>query len=176
MLSIANGSRAPSMLSIANGSPECAAAVFKRSPETAAGRFNAGQKLNFMLVTVLFAALFVTGIGLTVTGSHPVNPVFKAAHIVAECTALVLVAGHLYMALINPSTRPALRGRDHRRREIHDRRDRPSPRRRHCLAVGLGLRHRCLGSARDTRISCRSRVSALRCTATGVAARRPRGR
>ena len=86
------------------------AAVFKHSPETAAGRFNAGQKVNFMLVTVLFAALFVTGIGLIVTGSHPVNPVFKAAHVVAAYTALVLVAGHLYMALINPSTRPALRG------------------------------------------------------------------
>jgi len=86
------------------------AAVFKRSPETTAGRFNAGQKLNFMLVTVLFAALFVTGIGLIVTGSHPVDPVFKAAHVVAAYTALVLVAGHLYMALINPSTRPALRG------------------------------------------------------------------
>jgi formate dehydrogenase subunit gamma len=86
------------------------AAVFKHSPETAAGRFNAGQKVNFMLVTVLFAALFVSGIGLIITGSNPVNPVFKAAHVVAAYTAVILVAGHLYMALINPSTRPALRG------------------------------------------------------------------
>jgi formate dehydrogenase subunit gamma len=86
------------------------AAVLKHSPEPAAGRFNAGQKLNFILVTVLFTALFVSGIGLIVTGSHPINPVFKAAHVVAAYTALVLVAGHLYMALINPSTRPALRG------------------------------------------------------------------
>jgi formate dehydrogenase subunit gamma len=86
------------------------AAVFKHSPETAAGRFNAGQKINFILVTVLFAALCVSGIGLIITGSHPVNPVLKAAHVVAAYTALVLVAGHLYMALINPSTRPALRG------------------------------------------------------------------
>jgi formate dehydrogenase subunit gamma len=86
------------------------AAVFKHSPETAAGRFNAGQKLNFILVTALFAALFVSGTGLIITGGHPVNPVFKAAHVVAAYTALVLVAGHLYLALINPSTRPALRG------------------------------------------------------------------
>jgi formate dehydrogenase subunit gamma len=86
------------------------AAVLKHSPEPAAGRFNAGQKLNFILVTVLFTALFVSGIGLIVTGSHPINPVFKAAHVVAAYTALVLVAGHLYMALVNPSTRPALRG------------------------------------------------------------------
>jgi formate dehydrogenase gamma subunit len=86
------------------------AAVFKHAPETAAGRFNAGQKINFILVAVLLAALYVSGIGLIITGSHPVNPVFKAAHVVAAYTALVLVAGHLYMALINPSTRPALRG------------------------------------------------------------------
>jgi cytochrome b subunit of formate dehydrogenase len=82
------------------------AAVVKHSPETAAGRFNAGQKLNFILVVVLFAALFFSGIGLIITGSHRVNPVFKAAHVVAAYTAVVLVAGHLYMALINPSTRP----------------------------------------------------------------------
>jgi formate dehydrogenase gamma subunit len=86
------------------------AAVFRHSPETAAGRFNAGQKVNFILVIGLFAALFVSGIGLIITGSHPINPVFKAAHVVAAYTALVLVVGHLYMALVNPSTRPALRG------------------------------------------------------------------
>jgi formate dehydrogenase gamma subunit len=86
------------------------AAVFKHSPETPAGRFNAGQKLNFIFITLLLAALFVSGIGLVITASHPVNPVFKAAHVVAAYAALLLVAGHLYMALINPSTRPALRG------------------------------------------------------------------
>jgi formate dehydrogenase subunit gamma len=86
------------------------AAVFKHSPQTPAGRFNAGQKLNFILITLLLAALFVSGIGLVITGSHPVNPVFKGAHVIAAYAALLLVAGHLYMALINPSTRPALRG------------------------------------------------------------------
>jgi formate dehydrogenase subunit gamma len=86
------------------------AAVFRHSPEAPAGRFNAGQKLNFILITLLLAALFVSGIGLVITGSQPVNPVFKTAHVVAAYAALLLVAGHLYMALINPSTRPALRG------------------------------------------------------------------
>jgi formate dehydrogenase subunit gamma len=86
------------------------AAVFKRSPETPAGRFNAGQKLNFIVITLLLAALFVSGIGLVITGSHPVNPGFKAAHVIAAYAAMLLVGGHLYMALINPSTRPALRG------------------------------------------------------------------
>jgi formate dehydrogenase subunit gamma len=86
------------------------ASVFRHSPETPAGRFNAGQKLNFMLVSVFLAALFVSGIGLLITGSHPVNPAFKAAHVAAAYLAFVLVLGHLYMALVNPSTRPALRG------------------------------------------------------------------
>jgi cytochrome b subunit of formate dehydrogenase len=95
------------MLWIASGWP---ASLLKHSPETPAGRFNAGQKLNFILITLLLAALFVSGIGLVITGSHPVNPVFKAAHVVAAYAALLLVAGHLYMAVINPSTRPALRG------------------------------------------------------------------
>jgi formate dehydrogenase gamma subunit len=86
------------------------AAVFKRSPGVPAGRFNAGQKLNFLLVAALFAALFVSGLGLIAIGGHPVNAVFKTAHVVAAYLAAVLVVGHLYMALVNPSTRPALRG------------------------------------------------------------------
>jgi formate dehydrogenase subunit gamma len=86
------------------------AAVVKHRPEPPAGRFNAGQKLNFILVSLLFASLLVSGIGLLVTGSHPTSPAFKAAHVVAAYTLALLVAGHLYMAVINPSTRPALRG------------------------------------------------------------------
>jgi formate dehydrogenase subunit gamma len=86
------------------------AAVLNHKPEPPAGRFNAGQKLNFMLVALLLAALFVSGIGLLVTGVHPTSPVFKAAHVVAAYTALLLVIGHVYMAVVHPSTRPALRG------------------------------------------------------------------
>jgi len=86
------------------------AAVVKHSPQPPAGRFNAGQKLNFILVSLLLASLLVSGVGLLVTGSHPAIPALKAAHVVGAYTAALLVAGHLYMALINPSTRPALRG------------------------------------------------------------------
>ena len=86
------------------------ATVLNHMPVLPAGRFNAGQKLNFILVTLLFAALFVSGIGLLVIGSHPTSPAAKAAHVVTAYTTALLVAGHLYMALINPSTRPALRG------------------------------------------------------------------
>jgi formate dehydrogenase subunit gamma len=86
------------------------ASVLRHAPETPAGRFNAGQKLNFIVVTLLFAALFVSGIGLLTTGSQPINTAFKAAHVAAAYLTAVLVLGHLYMALVNPSTRPALRG------------------------------------------------------------------
>lgn len=86
------------------------AAVLRRAPEIPAGRFNAGQKVNFMLVSVLFAALFASGVGSLVAGVHPPNPLLKLAHAAAAYTALLVVAGHLYMALVNPSTRPALRG------------------------------------------------------------------
>src|SRR5438309_1318060 len=66
-------------------------------------RFTASERAFHWLVAVAFFVLLVTG-------SHPVNPVFKGAHVIAAYAALLLVAGHLYMALINPSTRPALRG------------------------------------------------------------------
>jgi len=78
------------------------------APEPPAARFNAGQKVNFMLVCVLLAALFVTGIDTIIAGTHH-NLVF-AGHKVATIALSVLVAGHLYMALLNRATRPALRG------------------------------------------------------------------
>ena len=85
------------------------AAVLRRTPQPPAGRFNAGQKVNFLLISLLLAALLMSGIGLLLAGSPP-SPVFKAAHVVAAYLSVVLVVGHLYMALINPSTRPALSG------------------------------------------------------------------
>jgi formate dehydrogenase subunit gamma len=76
--------------------------------EPAAGRFNAGQKLNFACVCILLAALYISGIDAIVAGTHH-NLVF-AVHKVATIAAGVLVAGHLYMAVINRGTRGALRG------------------------------------------------------------------
>jgi formate dehydrogenase subunit gamma len=73
-----------------------------------AGRFNAGQKLNFVLVSVLLAALYVSGVDTIVVGTHH-NLIF-AVHKLATVAICVLVAGHLYMALVNRTTRHALRG------------------------------------------------------------------
>ena len=85
------------------------AAVLRRKPQPPAGRFNAGQKVNFIMVSLLLSALLISGVGLLVAGSPP-NAIFKAAHVVAAYLSAILVAGHLYMALINPGTRPALSG------------------------------------------------------------------
>ena len=78
------------------------------APEPPAARFNAGQKVNFVLVCILLCVLYVTGVNTIFAGTHH-NLIF-GAHKLATIALCVLVAGHLYMALVNPATRPALRG------------------------------------------------------------------
>jgi formate dehydrogenase subunit gamma len=70
-----------------------------------AGRFNAGQKVNFALVGLGLAALYGTGLALLLDRG-PQGPL----HHLAAIAMVVLVAGHIYMAVINPGTRHALRG------------------------------------------------------------------
>ena len=75
-------------------------------------RFNAGQKLNTVLTAALLAVLFVTG-GLLWLGER--NHAFRfdgtvIVHDWSMFALIVLVAGHLYMAILNPSTRHSLRG------------------------------------------------------------------
>jgi formate dehydrogenase subunit gamma len=78
------------------------------APQPPAGRFNAGQKVNFALVCMLLAVLYITGGDTIIAGTHH-NLIF-GAHKLATIGACVLVAGHLYMALVNPTTRHAMRG------------------------------------------------------------------
>ena len=82
--------------------------MLANAPEPPAGRFNAGQKLNFLLISLLLLVLLGTGIQTIVVGPHH-NLIF-GGHKLATIAACVLVGGHLYMALLNPPTRPALRG------------------------------------------------------------------
>jgi len=84
------------------------ARLFAGAPEPPAARFNAGQKVNFILVCVLLAALYVTGVDTILAGTHH-NLIF-GGHKLATIALCVLVAGHLYMALVNRATRPTLRG------------------------------------------------------------------
>jgi cytochrome b subunit of formate dehydrogenase len=67
------------------------------------GKFNTGQKAAAWLLLVLITGVFVTGLGATALG---LGQLHKA---VLPLTYLVLI-GHVAMAVVNPATRPALRG------------------------------------------------------------------
>jgi formate dehydrogenase subunit gamma len=85
------------------------ARVFKGAPEpTPAGRFNAGQKINFILVYILFVVLYISGGDAIFVGRHH-NFIF-GFHGIAVIILCFLVAGHIYMSVVNRSTRHALRG------------------------------------------------------------------
>jgi formate dehydrogenase subunit gamma len=76
------------------------------------GRFNAGQKVN-AIVTAAFAILFFAS-GLLLWQGERNTDIRLAGtlylHDVLMYISVVIVAGHLYLALINRGTRPALRG------------------------------------------------------------------
>lgn len=76
------------------------------------GRFNAGQKLN-LLLTAAFAILFaVSGLFLWL-GERDHRFLLEGAIVVHDTLTLVsviVVMGHLYLAVIHPATRHALRG------------------------------------------------------------------
>jgi formate dehydrogenase subunit gamma len=78
----------------------------------AQGRFNAGQKLN-AIVTVAFALLFALSGFFLWLGERDHRFLFQGTDTVHETLTLlsiVIVFGHLYLALIHPTTRHALRG------------------------------------------------------------------
>ena len=76
------------------------------------GRFNAGQKLN-AAVTAAFAVLFAVSGFFLWYGARDndfSSPSAILLHDGLTLLAIVLVAGHLYLTLIHPSTRHSLRG------------------------------------------------------------------
>jgi formate dehydrogenase subunit gamma len=76
------------------------------------GRFNAGQKLNAILIATLLCASTASGIywWARLHGLVSNSNIDGAVHNVAGVAIIVLVCGHLYMAVLNPATRHALRG------------------------------------------------------------------
>jgi formate dehydrogenase subunit gamma len=80
--------------------------LLQRRPPPPVGRFNAGQKVNARLVVVGLAGLYLTGITLLVVGGGPLG----GLHGPFALPTAVLAAGHMFMAIVNPQTRPALRG------------------------------------------------------------------
>ena len=75
-------------------------------------RFNAGQKLNAALTAAFAVLLAVSGVLLWL-GERDTRFRFDSTivlHDVVAYLSVALLAGHLYLAVIHPSTRHALRG------------------------------------------------------------------
>ena len=76
------------------------------------GRFNAGQKVNAILTAAFAVLFFVSGMlpwyGEQDTRFRLAGTVFL--HDTLMYLSVVIVAGHLYLSLIHPTTRHALRG------------------------------------------------------------------
>jgi formate dehydrogenase subunit gamma len=76
------------------------------------GKFNAGQKLNTAL-TAAFAVLFAVSGLLLWYGERDTRFRFASTLLLHDglmYVSIVLLVGHLYLAVIHPSTRHALRG------------------------------------------------------------------
>jgi formate dehydrogenase subunit gamma len=88
-------------------------AVRRRGSEPPAGRFNAGQKLNSAVIAGL--AVVFTGSGVLIL-LQETDKTFRGAtsailvHDWATWIAVPLIAGHIYLATFNASTRHSLRG------------------------------------------------------------------
>jgi formate dehydrogenase subunit gamma len=87
-------------------------ARIRRRPLPPQGRYNAGQKLNTVLTAAATVGLTVTG-ALMWGGGHLPTSLSESAdtwHLLLMKAMYPLVAGHLVIALLLPSTRGALRG------------------------------------------------------------------
>ena len=83
-----------------------------RGRPAAQGRFNGGQKLN-VIVTAAFALLFALSGFFLWLGARDPRFLLAGTGTVHDALTLIsvgIVTGHLYLALIHPATRHALRG------------------------------------------------------------------
>ncbi len=86
--------------------------LWRPAPAPPQGRFNAGQKINSALVGGLMVVLAITGV-LLLLGERNTRYRFAGTVIVhdwATWSLVVLVVGHVYLAVVHRSTRHALRG------------------------------------------------------------------
>jgi formate dehydrogenase subunit gamma len=92
------------------------AALGAKLPEPPSGKYNLGQKLSSAFWVAVTAGLMATGAVLAV--NYFTKRVFSAAfveqvfpwHDVLAFLSIPVLAAHLYLALVNPATRPSLRG------------------------------------------------------------------
>ena len=88
-------------------------AVTRRGDQPPQGRFNAGQKLNTAFVFGLMVVFSVSGLLMYLQETDASVRGRTSAilvHDIATWIAVPLVAGHLFLVLVNPSTRHSLRG------------------------------------------------------------------
>lgn len=71
------------------------------------GKFNAGEKINFMALTCTYPLYIFTGLIIWFGG---VPYVSWLAHFSLAVIATPLIFGHILMATVNPDTRPGLTG------------------------------------------------------------------
>lgn len=71
------------------------------------GKFNAGEKLNFMFLTASYPLYIVTGFLIWLPGVAFASWIL---HLSLAAMATPLIAGHVFMATVNPDTRVGLQG------------------------------------------------------------------
>ena len=71
------------------------------------GKFNAAEKINFMVLMVTYPLYVLTGLLMWLT---PLAILSWIMHFLMALMAVPLISGHLFMALINPSSRKGLSG------------------------------------------------------------------
>lgn len=93
-----------------------------QSPLPPQGRFNAGQKLNALATMLAFGGFVLTGAVITLWPTGAIGtaigvqaPYFLwhnalILHNLLGLASLALLAGHVYLAALNPSTRHSLQG------------------------------------------------------------------
>ncbi|HEY3764515.1 MAG TPA: cytochrome b/b6 domain-containing protein [Gaiellales bacterium] len=80
--------------------------ILRGHPAPPVGRFNAGQKMNARLALIGLVGLYATGISLILFGRTALGHLHTPFAVLTS----VLIGGHIFMAVLNPSTRHALRG------------------------------------------------------------------
>jgi len=78
---------------------------FAHDPTLKWGKFNVGQKVLAWALTGSLGAIVLTGINSWHSGGDAAGP-----HSAAVIVSLILLGSHVFMAVLNPSTRPALPG------------------------------------------------------------------
>jgi formate dehydrogenase subunit gamma len=71
------------------------------------GKFNAGEKLNFMFLTASYPLYIVTGFLIWLPGVAFASWIL---HLSLAAMATPLILGHVFMATVNPDTRVGLQG------------------------------------------------------------------